>query len=102
MIYIVHTYADVRMMVSHMRILKCANCNANELIEKDGYFICAYCGSKFAIEASDRPQNAMGVSISEDIKRLLAKCRTDRKNARKYANLILDIDPNNKDALQYL
>ena len=44
----------------------------------------------------------MGVSISEDIKRLLAKCRTDRKNARKYANLILDIDPNNKDALQYL
>ena len=85
-----------------MRIIKCANCGANELIEKDGYFICEYCCSKFAIEASDRPQNAMGVSISEDIKRLLAKCRTDRKNARKYANLILDIDPNNKDALQYL
>lgn len=85
-----------------MKIIQCANCAANELKEKDGYFICEYCGSRFAVEGSDRPRNAMGMSISEDIQRLLVKCRTDRKNARKYANLILDIDPDNKDALKYL
>ena len=85
-----------------MKMIKCANCDANGLIEKDGFFICEYCGSKFAIEASDRPREAMGMSLNDDIERLIYKCRTDRKNARKYANLILDIDPDNKEALKFL
>ena len=43
-----------------------------------------------------------GISLQSDIELLLDKCRRDPRNARKYANLILDIDPGNKDALQYL
>ena len=40
--------------------------------------------------------------MDDDVERLLQKCRTDRRNARKYANLVLDIDPTNQEALKYL
>ena len=85
-----------------MKMVQCANCGANGMREVGGYMICEYCDSKFAIQASDVPQQAMGMSIDSDVERLLRKCRTDRKNAGKYANLILDIDPGNKEALKYL
>ncbi len=85
-----------------MKILNCINCGANELKEKNGFMICEYCGSKFAIESTDIPQQTMGRSLNSDVDRLLQKCRNEPKNARKYANLILDIDPTNKEALKYL
>lgn len=85
-----------------MRMMKCANCGANQLREVQGFMVCEYCDSRFAIEASDAPRQAMGMSINADVERLLRKCRTDRKNARKYANLILDIDPSNTEAKKYL
>ncbi len=85
-----------------MKVQKCTNCGSGELLEEGGYWLCAYCGSKFAIEAADVPQKGMGVSLNEDINILLNKCRTDPRNARKLANLILDIDPTNQEALKYL
>lgn len=85
-----------------MRMQKCANCGAGALKERGGYLICEYCGSKFAMEASDAPQRGMGLSLNADIENLLRKCRSDPMNARKYANLILDIDPTNREALKYI
>ena len=85
-----------------MKALYCKNCGASELLKKDEYLECAYCNSKFAIEAEDFPQEGMGMSLNADIQRLLQKCVTDPRNARKYANLILDIDPTNTEALRYL
>ena len=85
-----------------MKTLKCENCGANGLVERNGYWVCEYCDSKFAIQSSDIPQQSMGFSLNADVESLLRKCRTDRKNARKYANLILDIDPNNTEVYKYL
>lgn len=85
-----------------MKTLKCENCGANGLVEHNGYWVCEYCDSKFAIQASDTPQQAMGRSLNADVENLLRKCRTDPKNARKYANLVLDIDPTNQEAINYL
>lgn len=73
----------------------CVNCGANEMIEKGRYMVCAYCGSKF-------PQKEKGISINSDIDILLEKCQKEPYNARKYANLILDIDPTNREALKYI
>ena len=42
------------------------------------------------------------IALEEDIAVLLKKCREDPKNARKYANLVLDIDPGNAEAKKYL
>lgn len=85
-----------------MKPMTCANCGANGLVERNGFWVCDYCDSKFAIQAADTPQQAMGRSLNSDVERLLQKCRADRKNAWKYANLILDIDPTNQEALKYL
>ena len=85
-----------------MKELTCINCGAVGLEEKNGFMVCSYCNSKFAIEAADIPQRGMGMSLNSDIDQLLQKCRTDPKNARKYANLILDMDPTNIEALRYL
>ena len=85
-----------------MKALNCINCGATDMIRKDGYMECQYCNSKFSIEATDFPQQSMGMSLNEDVDNLLKKCKKDTKNARKYANLILDIDPTNVEALQYI
>ena len=99
-----------------MKSLSCKNCGAPGLRLESGYWQCDYCGSKFLIEKEEQkafsrasssssdskhPGTSSGIALSDDVERLLLKCKTDRKNARKYANLILDIDPDNKEALKY-
>ena len=100
-----------------MEALACKSCGANALVRKNGYMVCPYCDSHFLITEEDR-QNGLwrnshqtvlshsgvesSIDLDEDVKRLLNKCKTDPKNARKYANLILDIDPDNEGALAYL
>lgn len=40
--------------------------------------------------------------MDDDVARLLAKCEAEPARARKYANLALDIDPSNTQALKEL
>lgn len=85
-----------------MRELKCKNCGAVKLNRQGNSWYCEFCGSAFSVEASDVPQEGMGLSLNSDVEKLLQKCRTDPRNASKYANLILDMDPTNEDALKFL
>ena len=85
-----------------MKTIQCDRCGASDFTERGEYRICNYCGTKFAITMADLGIAESGIGLSDDIKRLLHKCKTDKKNARKYANLILDIDPDNEEALKYL
>lgn len=81
-----------------MKAIICEHCGGDEFIEKDGYRICRYCKSKF-IPSKDEIRNAGAtIALNEDVQRLLRKCKTDPKKAIKYANLILEIEPNNKEA----
>ena len=88
-----------------MKALTCKCCGATGVAIRNGFVICEYCDARYLITAedygfADAPNN--GISLESDIERLLMKCRTDPRNARKYANLILDIDPDNPDAWKYL
>ena len=100
-----------------MESISCKNCNATGLRLVNGYWVCDYCGSRFLPTKEERNASARGtaftfgsqrsggssqIGVSSDVERLLEKCRTDRKNAQKYANLILDMDPDNEEALKYL
>jgi hypothetical protein len=42
------------------------------------------------------------ISLLSDVELLLQKCQDDPSNRRRYAGLILDIDPTNQTARQYL
>lgn len=91
-----------------MKEFVCKNCGATGLLVKNGYMVCEYCDTRFMLTAEDfdfyghSKKNSPGISLGGDIERLLQKCRMDPRNARRYANLILDIDPDNEEALNYI
>lgn len=85
-----------------MKLVDCSRCGSKELIEEDGYVICAYCQSRFVPSSEDVPAVASVVGVASDIDNLLAKCRSDPQNRRRYASLVLDLDPTNAEARQYL
>lgn len=85
-----------------MKPIFCESCGSNELTNENDYWICAYCGSKTLNKNTSKSSKDTNISIGSDIKVLLQKCKDEPVNARKYANLILDIDPYNEEALKYI
>jgi len=93
-----------------MRPMICENCGASGLKVISSFLVCEYCDSKFLLTTDDymfsetrkMEKSGRGISLGSDIEMLLQKCRMNPRNARKYANLILDIDPDNKEALKYI
>jgi hypothetical protein len=85
-----------------MKLLTCEKCGGNDLFEQNGYRICRYCRSKYSLHAEDLLPQGSIIALDEDIKMLLLKCLDDPVNARRYASLILDIDPSNTEATNYL
>ena len=90
-----------------MKALICTSCGASKWKEEGEYRVCLHCGTKFEKTFEDRARIVVSgfqpsVERHDDVARLLQKCRSDPRNARKYANLILDIDPINEEALKYL
>jgi hypothetical protein len=89
------------MEITLMKLLICEKCGASDFLEQGGYRICRYCDAKYALLAGDMPLKNSNIALNDDIKLLLQKCRNDPANARRYASLILDIDPTNKEAKKY-
>lgn len=87
-----------------MKTLDCTNCGSRELVYEAGFLTCIYCRSQFAPPGKDHWTSGVadGIGISADIRELLRKCESDPANRRRYANLILDLDPSNHDVQQYL
>jgi len=85
-----------------MKIEICERCGGGEFVDRDGYRICQYCGAKYLITPEDVIRKGSSITLANDIMILLKKCRDDPANARRYANLILDMDPGNVEAVKYL
>lgn len=85
-----------------MKIVICERCGGGEFIDRDGYRICQFCNTSYLITPEDSVKKESSISLENDINMLLQKCRDDPANARRYASLILDIDPGNADAIKYL
>ena len=85
-----------------MKKFVCANCGANLFTEQADIKICQFCLSQHKPEKTDKPRKQSTISLQSDIDRLLQKCKADPARASRYAGLILDIDPTNKEAKKYL
>ena len=53
------------------------------------------------LDERDPPPRSV-IDVESDIQALLQKCREDPLNRNRYASLILDIDPTNREARSYL
>ena len=85
-----------------MKLVVCTRCGSRELLEEGGYVVCAYCQSRFAPQADHLPRKETVIGVHSDIQVLMQKCRDEPANRRRYASLILDIDPTNEEAKGYL
>lgn len=89
-----------------MEVFVCKNCGANTLRREKDAWVCPYCDARFVVPGNTagatRGSVSSSIDLEDDVARLLAKCKADPRNARKYANLVLDIDPDNMEALRYL
>ena len=81
-----------------MKSVACENCGGNSFREEGRYLICCYCDSRFLRQL----ETVSRISLDDDVAMLLEKCQNDPKNARRYASLILDIDPTNIEAKKLL
>lgn len=86
----------------NMKIMECVSCGSNELLENDGYLICAYCRSRFEQENDPIVRKETVIDVQSDIQMLLKRCVEDPLNRHRYASLVLDIDPSNSDAIKFL
>lgn len=81
-----------------MKAIRCEHCGGDLIIEKDGYRICGYCKSKFVIPKEERKAPNAVIDLNDDVARLLEKCKKEPFRAKRYAALILEIDPTNTEA----
>ena len=90
--------------------IECLKCKSVEFSQADGFYVCTYCRSKYRPEQLRGSSSAKGaggaktsaIEIDEDILRLLEKIKKEPWDAKRFANMILDIDPTNEEALQIL
>lgn len=85
-----------------MNTIICEHCGSNSLYEENGFLICSYCGTRHLIPETKKKNADVSIHLNKDVDMLLKKCRDDPNNAKKYAELILQIDPNNYEASSYL
>lgn len=101
MFFLYSVFVKTYKRAKQMKLIICETCGANDWENHNGYMICKYCRQKYVPTASDTAKQT-SIALNSDIEALLQKCKTDPKNAKKYANLILDIDPSNPLAIRYL
>ena len=82
-----------------MKTIICKQCGSNRFKQNNNILICEYCGTKIIAPEIKKDTN---IELNNDVDVLLKKCKTDPANAKKYANLILDIDPTNEEVKKYL
>ena len=70
--------------------------------EENGYLVCRYCGTKHVREQDEKLIKSSSIDLNNDVARLLQKCKEDPARAKKYAERILEMDPNNIEARKLL
>ncbi len=85
-----------------MQEVVCTQCGSNSLTETDGLWQCDFCRTTFKSNRDEFLEAKSKISVGDDVQRLLEMCKSDPANRARYAHLVLDIDPNNKDAMRYL
>lgn len=82
-----------------MKAVVCEMCNSQDLVKKDGMYICQHCGTKYAPEEAKKLMIDVKVDKTDSIEKWyqlarLAKDSNDAEQAAKYYELVLQEKPN--------
>jgi hypothetical protein len=80
----------------------CNKCGSNSLMRESAYATCEYCRTKFLLGADEAPLSGSEICLNSDIQDLLSKAREEPAREVYFANLVLDIDHGNEQALAIL
>ena len=50
-----------------MKLMRCTQCGSNELVRDNGYMVCKYCNSRYAIEKDDIGIKESSIELGSDI-----------------------------------
>ncbi len=100
-----------------MEAIKCELCGSNDLVKKDGVYVCQYCGTQYTIEdarnllrTAEGGVDVSGSTVKVDntgfVKKYLenarrAKAKEDWVEVEKYYNMVEQNDPSNIEAIFY-
>lgn len=102
-----------------MEAIKCELCGSNDLVKKDGVYVCQYCGTQYTIEEARNLLRTAegGIDVSgstvkvdntgfvkkylENARRAKAKAKEDWAEVEKYYNMVEQNDPSNIEAIFY-
>ena len=95
-----------------MKAMQCELCGATDIIKDGDYFVCQSCGMKYTTESARKMmvegvvqvEGTVKVDNSHKIENFLSLAKKahdsdNEKEAEEYANKVLEIDPENWDAL---
>ena len=83
-----------------MEIAVCERCGASDFVEDGEHLICSFCRARYE-KPKREARKRSHIALDDDVSVLLAKCESDPRNARRYARLILEMDPFNEAARRY-
>ena len=80
-----------------MKALVCEMCGSNDIVKKDGLFVCQFCGVKYLPEEAKKLM-ADEMNISDKISNYYALAQNaydagNKQEAETYCNKIIEIDP---------
>jgi uncharacterized Zn finger protein (UPF0148 family) len=99
-----------------MKALKCEMCGMNQLVKKDGMYVCEYCGTQYTVEEARKlmveiegtvdVRGTVQLDNSEKLSKLYqvarrAKEDNNSENAAKYYDMTLQEDPESWEAQFY-
>ncbi len=91
-----------------MKQLTCEMCGSNNLVKQDGMFVCQDCGSKYSVEEAKKMmvEGTVRVDNSHLIQNYLEMAErayqsSNNAEVENYCNKIIEIDPNNYQALMF-
>ena len=83
-------------------------CGSTDIIKKDGFYVCNYCGTKYTVEEAKKIflSSTVTVDKTDSISKYVeimenAVKSQNYEEAEKYANMILEIDQHNYKAWYY-
>ncbi len=100
-----------------MKAIVCEMCGSNDLVKKDGLYVCQQCGTKYSVEEAKKMMveiegkiDVSGSKVEIDKKSeldnyyIIARRAIDNRDfetAEKYYDMILQIEPNSYEAVFY-